>query len=149
MGTVLPRPLAVPAGTGTKLKFLGVTHKLTSAETGGAYYLCEAVFGPESGSPLHIHHYEHEVIYVLDGQIDIRLDNEKLHVPAGGTVHLPKTIPHALQNPLKSPLRIMVYAIPGGLENYFNEVDAALGDGSFSAEVHTKISAKYGLEWLE
>ena len=149
MGTVLQRPVAIPPGAGRKLKFLGVTHKLTGAQTGGAFYVCEAVFGPEGGSPLHIHHFEDEVITVLDGVIDIRLDNEKLHAPEGGVVHLPKKIPHAFQNPLKTPLRIMVCAIPGGLEKYFDEVDAALENGSFNAETHTQISAKYGLEWLE
>jgi len=149
MGTVLQIPIAIPPGSGRELKFLGVTHKLTDAQTGGAFYLCEAVFGPESGSPLHIHHYEDEVIYVLDGAIDIRLDKEKLHAPAGGIVHLPKNIPHALQNPLKTPLRILVYAIPGGLENYFDEVETALQSGSLDEETHNKISMKYGLEWLE
>ncbi len=84
-------------GAGRILQFLGVTHKLTSDQTGGAFYVCEAVFGPESGSPLHIHHYEDEVIHVLEGAIDIRLDNEKLHAPAGGIVHLPKKIPHAFK----------------------------------------------------
>jgi mannose-6-phosphate isomerase-like protein (cupin superfamily) len=98
---------------------------------------------------LHIHHYEDEVIHVLEGAIDIRLDRDKLHAPVGGIVHLPKNIPHALQNPLKIPLRIMVYAIPGGLEGYFDEVDTALQNGTFNDEVHTKISMKYGLEWLE
>ncbi len=149
MGTVLQQPIAIQPGSGTELKSLGVTHKLTSAQTGGAYYLCEAVFGPESGSPLHIHHYENEVIYVLEGALDIRLDQEKLHVPTGGTVHLPKKVPHALQNPLKTPLKIMVYAIPGGLEHYFDEVDAALQKGTLDAGTHHKISMKYGLEWLE
>ena len=149
MGTVVPKPVSVLPGTGRKLQFLGVTHKLTSEQTGGAFYICEAVFGPESGSTLHIHHYEDEVIYVLQGAIEIRLDNEKLHAPAGGIVHLPKKIPHALQNQLKTPLRIVVHAIPGGLEHYFDEVDAALQTGSFNAEVHTEISKKYGLEWLE
>jgi mannose-6-phosphate isomerase-like protein (cupin superfamily) len=149
MGTVVPQPVAVLPGAGRTLQFLGVTHKLTSEQTGGAFYVCEAVFGPESGSPLHVHHYEDEIIHVLDGAIDIRLDNEKLHAPAGGIVHLPKKIPHALQNPLNTPLRIIVHAIPGGLEHYFDEVDAALQDGSFSAEVHQAISKKYGLEWLE
>ena len=147
MGTVLQKPIAIPPGR--VQKFLGVTHKLTDAQTAGAFYLCEAVFGPESGSPLHIHHYEDEVIYVLDGAIDIRLDKEKLHAPAGGIVHLPKNIPHALQNPLKTPLRILVYAIPGGLENYFDEVETALQSGSLDEETHNKISMKYGLEWLE
>jgi mannose-6-phosphate isomerase-like protein (cupin superfamily) len=149
MGTILQQPVAIPPGAGRTLKFLGVTHKITSEQSGGAFYLCEAVFGPESASPLHIHHHEDEVIHVLEGTIDIRLDNDTLHAPEGGIVHLPKNIPHALQNPLKTPLRILVYAIPGGLENYFDEVDAALQDGSFNPEVHTKISAKYGLEWLE
>ena len=149
MGSVVRQPVAVLPGSGRALKFLGVTHKLRSDQTGGAFYVCEAVFGPESGSPLHIHHYEDEIIHVLEGAIDIRLDHEKLHAPAGGIIHLPKRIPHALQNPLKTPLRIIVYAIPGGLENYFDEVDAAVGNGSFNAEVHTEISKKYGLEWLE
>ena len=149
MGTVLQHPIAVQPGAGRTLATLGVTHKLTSAQTGGAYYLCEAIFGPESGSPLHIHHHEDEVIYVLEGAIEIRFKDEKLHIPAGGIVHLPKRVPHALHNPLKLPLKIMVYAIPGGLENYFDEVESALHNGSLDDELHTKISAKYGLEWLE
>ena len=149
MGTVMPQPVAVLPGAGRTLQFLGVTHKLTSEQTGGAFYVCEAIFGPESGSPLHIHHYEDEVIHVLEGAIDIRLDNEKLHAPAGGIVHLPKKIPHALQNPWNTPLRIMVHAIPGGLEKYFDDVDVALQNNTFNAEVHTAISKKYGLEWLE
>jgi mannose-6-phosphate isomerase-like protein (cupin superfamily) len=149
MGTVRQRPVAVPPGSGRILEFLGVTHKLTGEQTGGAFYLCEALFAPESGSPLHMHHYEDEVIHVLEGSIDIRLDNGKLHAPVGGIIHLPKKIPHALQNPLKTPLRILVHAIPGGLENYFDEVEAAFQNGSFNAETHTKISIKHGLEWLE
>jgi mannose-6-phosphate isomerase-like protein (cupin superfamily) len=149
MGTVVPQPVAILPAGGRVLKFLGVTHKLTSEQTGRAFYVCEATFGPESRSPLHIHHYEDEVIYVLEGEIDIRLDNESLHAPVGGIVHLPKKIPHALQNPSKTPLRIMVHAIPGGLEGYFDEVDTALHNGSFNAETHTEISRKYGLEWLE
>ena len=149
MSTILQQPTAVQPDSGTTLKNLGVTHKLTSNQTGGAFYLCEAVFGPESGSPLHIHHNEDEVIYVLDGAIEIRLDQNTLQIPVGGIAHLPKKVPHALYNPLKTPLKIMVHAIPGGLEGYFNEVDAALEAGSLDAETHTRISARYGLEWLE
>ena len=149
MGTVVPRPVAVQPEAGQVLTFLGVVHKLTSEQTGGVFYVCEAVFGPGSGSPLHIHHYEDEVIHILEGAIDIRLDNETLHAPAGGIIHLPKKIPHALQNPLNTPLRIQVHAIPGGLEHYFDDVEAALQNGSFTAETHAEISKKYGLEWLE
>jgi len=74
MGTILPQPVAVLPNAGRLLQFLGVTHKLTGDQTGGAFYVCEAVFGRESGSPLHIHQYEDEVIHVLEGEIEIRLD---------------------------------------------------------------------------
>lgn len=149
MSTMLQQPIAVLPGSGRKLAHLGVTHLLTSAQTGGAYYLCEAIFGPESGSPLHIHHHEDEVIYVLEGELDVRLDTDKLHVPSGGVVRLPKKSPHALYNPLKTPLKILVHAIPGGLEGYFDEVETALENGSLDDALHASISAKYGLEWLE
>jgi mannose-6-phosphate isomerase-like protein (cupin superfamily) len=149
MDTVLQQAVAIQPGSGKQLKSLGVMHKLTSAQTNGAFYLCEAIFAPESGSPLHIHRYEDEVIHVLEGAIDIRLDGRKLQAGVGGIIHLPKKVPHALQNSLKTPLKILVFAIPGGLEGYFDEVDAALQNGSLDKETHTKISVKYGLEWLE
>src|SRR5690349_9309153 len=149
MGTRIPQPVTVLPASGRVLNLLGVTHKLTGEQTGGDFYVCEAVFGPESGSPLHIHHNEDEVIRVLEGEIKIRLDQDELRAPVGGIVYLPRGIPHALQNPLKTPLRIMVHTIPGGLEHYFDEVNAALQDGTLSAEVHNAISKKYGLEWLE
>ena len=149
MGTVLQQPIAVLPGSGRKLVNLGVTHLLTSEQTGGAYYLCEAVFGPESGSPMHKHHHEDEVILVMEGALDVRLDNQQLHIPIGGVIHLPKKFPHALYNPLQTPLKIMVYAIPGGLEGYFDAVESALQHEALSAELHDQISRKYGLEWLE
>ena len=149
MVTDLQQPIAIPPGSGKHLKSLGVTHKLTSAQTSGAYYLCEAIFAPESGSPLHIHHFEDEIIHVLDGAVDIRLDSKKLQSDTGGIIHLPKGVPHAIRNPLKTPLKILVFTIPGGLEGYFDDVDAALQNGSLDKNTHNKISQKYGLEWLE
>lgn len=85
MGTLLPQPVAVLPGAGRILQFLGVTHKQTSDQTGGAFYVCEAVFGPESGSLLHIHRFEDEVVHVLDGEIQIQLDQDQLRAPAGGS----------------------------------------------------------------
>ena len=84
MGTALRQPVAIPSGSGRQLKSLGIVHKLTRAQTNGAFYLCEAIFAPESGSPLHIHHYEDEVIHILEGAIDVRLDGQQLHAEAGG-----------------------------------------------------------------
>jgi hypothetical protein len=42
------------------LKFLGVTHMLTSRQTGGAFYLFESVFEPGDGNRLHVQCREDE-----------------------------------------------------------------------------------------
>ncbi|MDQ3005210.1 MAG: cupin domain-containing protein [Chloroflexota bacterium] len=149
MNGIIPRPITIAPGSGRVLKSVGVTNKLTSAQTGGAYYLLEAEFEPESGSSLHVHRYEDEIVYVLKGEIEIRLATQRLHAVRGGVAYLPKNIPHALYNPLKTPLKILVTAIPGGLEDYFDELEAALAIGPVDDELHNKISLKYGIEWLE
>ena len=145
----MSRPLAVPPGSGKVLELIGVTHKLTSQQTGGGYYLFEAEFDAGSGNRLHVHTYEDEVVYVVQGAIQIRLGDTKLEAAQGGVAHLPRGIPHALYNPLKTPLKILALAIPGGLELFFDELEAAMEDGSRDGARVEEISRKYGIEWLE
>ena len=143
------QPIVVPSNGGKILKFVGVTHKLTPQQTDSGYYLFEAVFDPESGNRLHVHRYEDEVIHVLEGVIEIRLNDQKLQGVKGGVAHLPKLIPHALYNPLKTMSRYLVLAIPGGMEHFFDELEAAQDAGLLDDATHRKISQKYGIEWLE
>jgi hypothetical protein len=49
------QPIVVPPDSGRVLKFLGITHKLTSQQTDSAYYLFEFEFDSESGNRLHVH----------------------------------------------------------------------------------------------
>ena len=142
-------PIAISPGSGKKFEFMGVTHKLTQPQTGGAFYLFEAEFEPGTGNALHLHHYEDEVVFVIQGGIEIRLDNKKLQASVGGVVHLPKNIPHALYNPLKTALKILAIAIPGGMEYFFDELGRAKENGTLDNARHKKISRKYGIEWLK
>jgi len=144
-----PQPFVVPPGSGKLSEFLGVTHKLTHGQTGGAYYLFEFEFDPESGNRFHVHQHEDEVIYVLEGEIEIRLGDQTLHATAGGVAHLPKRIPHGLYNPLKTRSRYLAIAVPGGMENFFDELSAAQEAGTLDDSSHRRISLKYGIEWLE
>jgi len=85
----------------------------------------------------------------VQGAIRIRLGDGMLEASECGVAHLPKGIPHALYNPLKTPLRILALAIPGGMEMFFDELESAMQDGSMDDAKHRKISRKYGIEWLE
>lgn len=149
METDVLQPVVIPPGSGKTLDFIGVTHKLTRPQTGGGYYLFEGEFGPESGNRLHVHRYEDEVVYVLEGAIEFRLENRTFQAGAGGVAHLPKNIPHSLYNPFKTPVRFIAIAVPGGMEIFFDELAAAELDGTLDDAMHRKISQKYGIEWLE
>lgn len=144
-----PLPIVIPPDEGKVLEFIGIKHKLTRQHTGGAYYLFEFEFDPESGNRLHVHQHEDEIVHVLEGAIEIRVGDQKLQATAGSVTHLPKRIPHALYNPLKTPLRILAVTIPGGMENFFDDLSVAEADGTLDDVTHKKISQKYGIEWLE
>ncbi len=144
-----PQPIFVPPHSGKVLEFLGVTHKLTGHQTGGAYYLFESVFEPETGNRLHVHRREDEVGYVLEGALEIRIADQTVVLEAGGVAHLPKNIPHAIRNPLKTPSRYLFMAIPAGLDLWIDAVDAARNAGTLDDAMHRKLSLDYGIEWLE
>lgn len=144
-----PQPIVIPSDEGKVLEFIGIKHKLTHQHTGGAYYLFEFEFDPESGNRLHVHQHEDEVVHVLEGAIEIRFGDQKLQAVAGGVAHLPKQIPHALYNPLKTKSRYLGIAVPGGMENFFDELSAAQEAGTFDDASHRRISQKYGITWLE
>ena len=144
-----PQPIFVPPHSGKALEFLGVTHKLTSQQTGGAYYLFESVFDPESGNQLHVHRREDEVGYVLEGALEIRLADQSVVVEAGSVAHLPKNIPHAIRHPLKTPSRYLFMTIPAGLDQWFDALEAARNDGTLDDAMYRKLSLEYGIEWLE
>jgi quercetin dioxygenase-like cupin family protein len=144
-----PQPNFVPPHSGRTLEFLGVTHKLKGQQTGGAYYLFESVFGPGDGNRLHVHRREDEVGYVLEGALEIRLSAQTLVVEAGSVAHLPKNIPHAIRNPLKTTSRYLFMTIPAGLDQWFDALDAARQDGKLDDAQFRKLSLDYGIEWLE
>lgn len=143
------QPIFVPPHSGTVLDFLAVTHKLTSQQTGGAYYLFETAFDPGTGNKLHVHRREDEIGYVVEGALEIRLRDRSQVLDAGGIARLPKGIPHAIRNPLATPSRYLFIAVPAGLDQWFDAVARAKSDGALDDAVFRKLSLAYGIEWLE
>jgi quercetin dioxygenase-like cupin family protein len=144
-----PQPIFVPPGAGRVRQSSGVTHKLTSEQTGSAFYLFETVFGPGDGNRLHVHRREDEVGYVVEGALEIRLTDRTVVAEAGSVAHLPKNIPHAIRNPLTTPSRYLFMTIPAGLDGWFDALDAAKQDGTLNDALYRQLSLEYGIEWLE
>ena len=139
----------VPPGTGTALDFLSVSHVLTSRDTGGGYYLFHSGFEPGAGNRLHVHRREDEVGFVLAGSLEIRLPDRTVVLEAGGAAHLPRTIPHAIRNPLATPSRYLFIAVPGGMDRWFDALAIAHAGGTLDDEAYRRSADEYGIEWLE
>jgi quercetin dioxygenase-like cupin family protein len=113
----------VPAGGGPTFWGPGdrTTFLLTGAETGGAFFLCEAMVPHGGGPPPHVHNREDESFYIQEGTLTIQAGGKTINASAGDFVYLPRGIMHSFQNTGKSKARLLVLATPAGLEKFFEE----------------------------
>lgn len=89
---------------------------------------------PGKGTPLHIHHNQDEVFYVLDGAYYFQVGDEKFNLTAGDSIFLPRKVPHAWTQVSEKGKMTVVLQPAGKLENFFVTM-AALDHEPTTAEV--------------
>jgi mannose-6-phosphate isomerase-like protein (cupin superfamily) len=99
--------------------------KASQHSTGGALSVFETTV--EAGPPLHVHDREDECFYVLDGELSIRCGSDAFDAPAGSFVFLPRGRPHRF-SPRDRSARLLLIAVPGGIEDYFDQINNASDD---------------------
>ena len=126
-----------------------VTIKARGDQTGGALTVFESVPAPGEGPPLHRHPREDEILYVLEGELRIRLEDDVSAAPAGSFVFLPRGLPHTWQNAGEGPARILFAFAPAapGMERFFERA-AEVPEGTPLAEAFAEFAADAGMEVL-
>lgn len=116
--------------TGRHLKMKGVTLnvldlKISSNDTGGALAVFEQIgYTPKGGPPLHVHPYQDEYFYVLEGEYQFQVDNDQFKLRAGDTIFLPRNIQHAFIQ-LSDKAKVLVAYCPAGkMESFFETTDS-------------------------
>jgi mannose-6-phosphate isomerase-like protein (cupin superfamily) len=124
-----------------------VTIKATGDETNGSFYLGEVVVEPGfAGPPPHVHERVHDMFYVLEGTLMMRLGDETTELPPGGFVCVPPGVVHTFSNPGQGPVRFLNFNTPAGWENYMRNLDAALAKGTPTQEEIGEIASRYDFE---
>lgn len=72
--------------------------------------------------PLHVHDKEDGISYVLEGSLTFQVGDDISTASAGGVVPLPRGVRHTFWNEGHTPARALDVVIPGGLENYYEEL---------------------------
>ncbi len=78
-------PILVMPGGGDELLMGGshFLHKVKSEDTKGVFSVIEIISPPGKGVSLHVHEQEDELVYLLDGEIEVTLGDQTMTAVAG------------------------------------------------------------------
>jgi quercetin dioxygenase-like cupin family protein len=107
--------IVVPPDSGEQLNIAGsqTFHKIKSKDTNNILSVMEFVTPPGKGVALHVHEREDELVYLLEGEIEVTLGNQKIKAVPGVMALLPRGIPHGFTNIGNKPSRLLDTILPG------------------------------------
>lgn len=152
------RAFFVAPGQGPKLWVFSelITIVAGAADTGGQYGLTDSLVPPQGDAPPHVHEREDEAFWVIEGEIEVLVGEERHLARAGSFVHLPKGIVHAYRNVGPAAARFLTLMVPGGLERFFHEVGKPAAGASTpppfdEADIveMVEVAARYGVTMRE
>ena len=116
----------VPAGTGPMYCGPGdrVSFLVTGAESHGGAFIVEGMTAPGGGPPPHIHRFEDESFYILEGTAIFQAGGRTIHAKPGDFIHIPRGTVHSFRNDGAVPARALVIispASPTGMQQFFEE----------------------------
>ena len=117
------RTFAHKPGEGEALWWFGVlaTIKATAEQTDGRYALVEILAPDGYESVLHVHHFEDEGFYILEGEMTFYVGEQTIKAKPGSFLFGPKDVPHAFTVD-SGPARLLFIFTPAGLEGGIREM---------------------------
>ena len=123
-----------------------ITHKVSGADTDGAYSLLEVELDGD-GPPQHIHKTEDEAVYVLEGEINVLLGERTIRMKAGAFVLIRRGTVHAFSRVDEKPAKVLAIFTPAGFEKFFDEaVDLDVTDTEAYVAKGKALAKKYNME---
>jgi quercetin dioxygenase-like cupin family protein len=100
-------------------------NKISSTDTNGDIAVFEQNgHTAKGGPPLHIHLYQDEFFYIIEGEYLFQVGEEKFQMKPGDTIFLPRNVQHAFAQ-LSETGKVMVSYIPAGkMEDFFRVTDS-------------------------
>jgi quercetin dioxygenase-like cupin family protein len=114
---------------GEHFKMKVVTHntldiKISSSDTENELAMFEQTgLTPSGGPPLHIHPFQDEWFYVLEGEYLFQVGEDKYAMKAGDTIFLPRNVQHAFIQLTEKGRMIVSYMPAGKMEAFFKVTD--------------------------
>ena len=84
---------------------------------------------PGFSTGLHVHRVQEETFYLLEGECDWQVGDERVRATPGMYLFLPPGVPHNIANASDRPARVLMTVSPPGHEHYFEELAKTVARG--------------------
>lgn len=127
------------ARSGIHYQMKGVTlnildNKISGKDTADALAVFEQTgLTPLGGPPLHIHPFQDEWMYVVEGEYAFQVGEERYSLKPGDTIFLPRNVQHAFIQLTEKGRMIVSYLPAGKMESFFKATDQWTGPPSKEA----------------
>jgi quercetin dioxygenase-like cupin family protein len=104
---------------------------------------------PRFATGLHVHRVQEETFYVLEGECDWQIGEQRIRAVPGTYVFIPPGVPHNISNTTDKPARVIMTVSPPGHEKYFEELAQVVASGSPpDAKVIGELRSRYDTDQL-
>ena len=124
-------PTATNADIAKTFWFLGIRWSILvdGKDNGGRFSLMEQLMPRDSGPPPHIHPFNDELFYVLDGAMQMRVGGEDIAASPGMAVFIPRGAEHSF-TVISETCRVLNTFTPAGMEQVIHSIGTpATGPG--------------------
>ena len=94
--------------------------KISGSDTDGDLAIFEQTSLTQGkGTPLHVHHSQDEVFYVVEGSYYFQVGEDKYNLATGDSIFLPRKVPHAWTQVSEKGKLIVLFQPAGKMEEFF------------------------------
>lgn len=125
---------AIDNGQGQSLSIVGDDYRIliSGEQTGGSYAVIDMLVPPGGGPGPHAHKHFQEVFYVVEGEIEFKMEGGKYTARKGSFVHIPLGgAVHCFKNTTDKLAHLLCTVVPAGLDSFFQEIGKPIDAGTF------------------
>ncbi len=123
--------------------FSSIRFKVATGDTGGNLFIIEHSNLVKGGPPLHLHLYQDEWFYVMEGEVHFQVGDRRHQLRAGDSVLGPRNVPHTFSAVGDMPGRMLIAFTPAGkMERFFRDT-AIPNPPKLDAEIFSRYEMKY------
>ena len=141
----------VRADEGERYGVIGhtITVKSHGQETSGAAFIWETQSLPGAIVPARIHRIEDELIYLVEGQLEVTVGEETYSLQPGDLVKMPRNVAHAIRSVGTGVAKTLWTVVPAGkMEGLFRALGALPSDQPPDLERIVQLFREHDIELL-